>query len=155
MLRFNLVLRQMFTVFNKRLYVFRPCNYIQPIFHNKLFKIESQYSVNISRQCSNTAYEHHSDSSVTSGAVGKIQPKLFLAFTCKICKTRIEKNISKSAYTKGVVIVTCDGCNENHLIADNLGWFPNLKAMRNIEDFMEAQGEKVKRTIDDEDKIKE
>ncbi|GFR12483.1 DNL-type zinc finger protein [Trichonephila clavata] len=155
MLRFNPVFRHIFSCFNKRCFVIRCNNYLKPIiFQNKFCNIENQYSFNISRQCSNEAYEHHSGSSVTSGAVGKIKPKLFLAFTCKICKARIEKHISKAAYTKGVVIVTCDGCKENHLIADNLGWFPNLQAMRNIEDFMQAQGETVKRTIDN-DKIKE
>ena len=77
---------------------------------------------------SNPAYEHTPEQN--SQAIGKIQPKLLLAFTCKNCNSRIEKHISKIAYTKGFVIVRCDGCEENHLIADNLGWFPNLKSMR-------------------------
>ncbi|KFM78808.1 DNL-type zinc finger protein, partial [Stegodyphus mimosarum] len=98
----------------------------------------------IVRVYSNAAYEH-----ITKhDTIGKIQPKLFLAFTCKICKSRIEKYISKTAYTKGVVIVRCDGCQENHLIADNLGWFPNLKSMRNIEEIMAAKGEVVKKSVD-------
>ncbi|GBN76001.1 DNL-type zinc finger protein [Araneus ventricosus] len=109
--------------------------------YSKFMKINSRW-------CSHTAYEHTPESSKTSGSIGKITPKLFLAFTCKVCKARVEKHISKIAYTKGVVIVRCDGCEENHLIADNLGWFPNLKAMRNVEDFMEAQGETVKKTAD-------
>ncbi|XP_035230835.1 DNL-type zinc finger protein-like [Stegodyphus dumicola] len=97
---------------------------------------------------SNTAYEHTKEHITKSDTIGKIQPKLFLAFTCKICKSRIEKHISKIAYTKGVVIVTCDGCQENHLIADNLGWFPNLKSMRNIEEIMAAKGEVEKKSVD-------
>jgi len=96
--------------------------------------------------CSNPAYEHTSEQN--SQALGKIQPKLLLAFTCKICNSRIEKQISKIAYTKGVVIVRCDTCEENHLIADNLGWFPNLQSARNIEEIMAAKGEKVRKTAE-------
>lgn len=88
------------------------------------------FAVSKATFCSNPAYEHTSEPAAGTQSLGKITPKLFLAFTCKICKARIEKHISKVAYTKGVVIVRCDGCEENHLIADNLGWFPNLKSMR-------------------------
>ncbi|CAL1278713.1 unnamed protein product [Larinioides sclopetarius] len=147
----SLVFRNIFSVLNKRNIASRAANFLKPNVLRKRHDIIQYYksiTTNI-RWCSHTAYEHTPESSKTSGPIGKITPKLFLSFTCKVCKTRVEKHISKTAYTKGVVIVRCDGCEENHLIADNLGWFQNLKTMRNVEDFMEAQGETVKKTADD------
>ncbi|BES99254.1 DNL zinc finger [Nesidiocoris tenuis] len=79
--------------------------------------------------------------------LGKLEGKLQLSFTCKVCHTRNNKNISKIAYTKGVVIVRCDGCSNNHLIADNLNWFTDMDGKRNIEDILAEKGESVQKVI--------
>ena len=75
--------------------------------------------------------------------LGTIKAKLRLSFTCKKCNTRNHKTISKLAYEKGLVIVTCEGCKNNHLISDNLGWFAEFQGVKNIEGFLRKKGENV------------
>jgi transcription initiation factor IIE alpha subunit len=54
-----------------------------------------------------------------------------LQFTCNVCEGRNTHSISRHAYEKGTVIVTCPTCNSTHLVADNLNWieddFKNLE----------------------------
>lgn len=83
--------------------------------------------------------------------LGKVVGKLKVMFTCKKCNYRNGKIISKLAYEKGVVIIRCDGCRNNHLIADNLGWFEELKNKRNIEKLLAAKGETVRKIQNDVD----
>ena len=59
--------------------------------------------------------------------LGKIEGTLYLEFTCNKCESRSKKTISKQAYQEGVVLIRCDGCENLHLIADNLGWFRDDK----------------------------
>lgn len=77
--------------------------------------------------------------------LGQVERKIQLSFTCKVCQHRNTKLMSHLAYTKGVVIVRCDGCDNNHLIADNLNWFTDMEGKRNIEDILREKGETVRR----------
>ena len=50
-----------------------------------------------------------------------------IMYTCNVegCQKKQARTFSKDSYYKGVVLIRCDGCNNLHLIADNLGWFEN------------------------------
>mmetsp|Transcript_12752 Transcript_12752/g.10898 ORF Transcript_12752/g.10898 Transcript_12752/m.10898 type:complete len:98 (-) Transcript_12752:148-441(-) len=60
---------------------------------------------------------------------------------CGVCGTKIVKTFTKKAYHGGVVVVRCDGCESDHLIADNLGWFSSKPT--NIEEICQQKGNTV------------
>ena len=69
-----------------------------------------------------------------------------LQFTCNMCNGRNVHSISRHAYTKGTVIVTCPSCNATHLVADNLNWIED--DFRNLEEYMEKRGTPVTKIAD-------
>ena len=71
-----------------------------------------------------------------------------IMFTCNVCQHRQGRTFSKDAYELGVVLIRCEGCDNLHLIADNLGWFRDESV--NIEQLMKEQGKKVFRYVSNE-----
>lgn len=94
-----------------------------------------------------TKSDDRSRSNVVEVGIGKIQPKMAIQYTCKVCGGRNTNMFSKLAYTKGIVIVMCEHCHNKHLIADNLGWFKHIEH-KNIEEILAAHGETVQRITD-------
>ena len=70
-----------------------------------------------------------------------------LQFTCNQCEARNTHSISRHAYSKGTVIVTCPSCNATHLIADNLNWIED--DFKNLEEYMERQGKPITKLVND------
>ncbi|KAF7726605.1 hypothetical protein EC973_008569 [Apophysomyces ossiformis] len=79
-----------------------------------------------------------------------VDPKhqLLIGFTCKVCQERSHHVMSKLAYTKGVVLIQCAGCQNRHLIADNLGWFRDEKTT--VEDLVREKGEAIRKVVVDD-----
>ncbi|CEP25015.1 Mitochondrial protein import protein ZIM17 AltName: Full=Hsp70-interacting protein in mitochondria; Flags: Precursor [Cyberlindnera jadinii] len=89
-------------------------------------------------------------SSSTDGSSAKLkidEPQMMIAFTCKKCDTRSSHVMSKQAYTKGTVLITCPGCKGRHLIADHLKIFSDDRIT--IQDILSAKGESVSQNTDD------
>lgn len=70
--------------------------------------------------------------------------KFQLQYTCKLCDTRNVIKVNRIAYRKGIVIAKCKGCENKHLIADNLNWLSGFdydNGEKNIEQYMENRNE--------------
>ncbi len=72
--------------------------------------------------------------------------------------------MSRAAYTRGVVLVQCPGCDSRHLVADNLGWFgarPRAGAQQgeapyeplNVETMAADAGQEVRRSVASDDEL--
>eukprot|EP01015_Nassula_variabilis_P019085 TRINITY_DN3184_c0_g1_i1.p1 TRINITY_DN3184_c0_g1~~TRINITY_DN3184_c0_g1_i1.p1 ORF type:complete len:192 (-),score=13.55 TRINITY_DN3184_c0_g1_i1:92-667(-) len=66
-----------------------------------------------------------------------------IMFTCGICDHKHVKSFTKKAYHSGIVLIRCEGCDNMHLIADNLGWFRDEPV--NVEDLLKEKGENCAR----------
>jgi len=64
------------------------------------------------------AYDGNSgeDGSRPSRKAGEARD-LAMIFTCSVCETRSVKMMSRQAYENGVVIATCPGCQNMHVVA--------------------------------------
>jgi DNL zinc finger len=66
----------------------------------------------------------HVPEQITIPGAEKGGKKLAIVYTCTICNTRSMKQFTERAYNHGVVIVKCPTCQNQHLIADRIGYFP-------------------------------
>lgn len=142
----------MLSALNRARYVSRVrCEYVKQV-RNLSLQVPRLGS---SKTPNEEAAPQASEAQTTGGGksqLGTIESvKMILGFTCEVCSTRNNKMISKQAYTKGVIIVKCEGCTNNHLIADNLGWFTDKKKHWTIEHIMAEKGETVKRLTSESD----
>jgi hypothetical protein len=87
--------------------------------------------------------------------LSKIEAKMLIGFTCKVCENRSHHTMSKLGYTKGTVIIQCPGCKKRHLIADHLNWFDldHRHGKKTIEEILETRGEAIRRSLSDEEAL--
>ncbi|CAJ0637316.1 11160_t:CDS:2 [Entrophospora sp. SA101] len=114
------------------------------------YDVDTKTTSNIA-EITNTASSSLSSSPPAAASANdqqNLDRRLLISFTCKVCSHQSTKTMSKHSYDHGVVIIQCPSCNNNHLIADHLGWFRDGKTT--IEDLMLEKGEKVLKFIADE-----
>lgn len=61
------------------------------------------------------------ESPSTVAEVLQVCPIQHVEFDCCVCNEKVSQNLNKPAYEKGVVIVSCPGCQNLHMLGDNLG----------------------------------
>lgn len=101
-------------------------------------------SAGLARHCSSLPVPAQGAEAETQSHIPGVKQggeKFVMLFTCSVCDTRSAKVISKTAYTSGVVLAKCPGCDNNHLIADHLGWFEDDSV--DVESLMAAKGQSV------------
>eukprot|EP00182_Erythrolobus_australicus_P003432 CAMPEP_0185834234 /NCGR_PEP_ID=MMETSP1353-20130828/4836_1 /TAXON_ID=1077150 /ORGANISM="Erythrolobus australicus, Strain CCMP3124" /LENGTH=184 /DNA_ID=CAMNT_0028532633 /DNA_START=9 /DNA_END=563 /DNA_ORIENTATION=+ len=94
------------------------------------------------------ALESRGSKSKSSGPVGP--DEMVVAFTCSVCDTRVTKKIKKRSYNHGVVLIQCAGCQNRHLVADHLGWYPwlsNENQNTDMESIARSQGQQDVRRV--------
>lgn len=71
-----------------------------------------------------------------------------LQYTCGRCATRNVVSINRVAWSSGVVVATCRGCNVRHLLADSGGLLDltNETGFKNVVEY--AEGKKRTATLD-------
>ena len=81
---------------------------------NTAGQLTNSSSLNFARSFHVAPISHQQIKDPAVKVLGKLEnPKMQLMFTCKVCNERNSKTIDKLAYTKGVIIVRCDGCSKN------------------------------------------
>eukprot|EP00550_Attheya_septentrionalis_P008834 CAMPEP_0198297412 /NCGR_PEP_ID=MMETSP1449-20131203/36800_1 /TAXON_ID=420275 /ORGANISM="Attheya septentrionalis, Strain CCMP2084" /LENGTH=186 /DNA_ID=CAMNT_0043998331 /DNA_START=295 /DNA_END=855 /DNA_ORIENTATION=- len=92
-----------------------------------------------------TSMTKETGSTTSSSPPAFARKKFELQYTCKVCDTRNSNRVSRIAYTKGVVICECKGCETKHMIADHLGWTDYQGGFEGdtntIEDYFRALGQ--------------
>mmetsp|Transcript_1708 Transcript_1708/g.3161 ORF Transcript_1708/g.3161 Transcript_1708/m.3161 type:complete len:190 (+) Transcript_1708:3-572(+) len=73
--------------------------------------------------------------------------RMGIQFTCNLCEAKTRKVFSRVSYEHGVVIVRCQNCRQQHLIADRLHYFPHLTEQgETVEEQARANGVRCVRT---------